>query len=235
MAVQNKVVVVTGASQGIGKAIVEAFAEQGAKAVLLARRVEVLEELEDQLLAKGADVVAIPTDIRDAQAIQEARQQIEQLLGPVDILINNAAVAVLKPFAQSDQADWQAMIDVNLYGMFQITQAFLPQMIERRTGMVINLSAAIARSGFPNLAIYSATKAAVIAFSEALAKEVRRYGISVNSICPHGVDTELYHALFGQAHADQLLTPQYVAQEILQVAAGESGLRSGQTLDLPRP
>ncbi len=234
MSVHNKVVAVTGASQGIGKAIVEAFAGQNAKVALLARRIEVLEELEDRLLAEGADVVAVPTDITDPSAVQEARQQVDQLYGPIDILINNAASAVLKPFAQTSRADWENMINVNLYGMFQVTQAFLPQMIERRSGVIINLSAAIARNGFPNLAIYSATKAAIIAFNEALAKEVRRYGIMVYCICPHGVDTELYHTLFGQARADQLLSPEYVAQEIVRVAAGESDLKSGQTLELPR-
>ena len=147
-------------------------------------------------------------------------------------MINNAAVAIFKPLVQMTQEEWQEMTSVNLYGMFQLTQSFLSGMIERRSGVIINISAAVARNGFPNLAVYSATKAGIIAFSEALAKEVRRYGIQVYAICPHGVNTELYRSLFGTADPAKLLSPQRVATEVLHVAAGESTIRSGQTLEI---
>lgn len=228
----NKVVVVTGASRGIGKAIAQAFAAQGAKVVLVARQLEALEELEDMLLATGADVMAVPTDITNADAVQALQHEILQNYGPVDILINNAAVAVLKPIVQTTAEEWQKMTGVNLHAMFHLTQLFLPAMIERRRGVIINISAALARNGFPNLAVYSATKAGVIAFTEAIAKEVRRYGVQAYAICPHGVNTELYQRLFGATDPAKLLSAERVAAEVLQVAAGEGSIRSGQTLDI---
>ncbi|GAC1368730.1 MAG: SDR family oxidoreductase [Ktedonobacteraceae bacterium] len=228
----NKVVVVTGASRGIGKAIAQDFAQQGAKVVLVAQQLAALEELEDALLATGADVMAVPTDLTDAAAVQTLYHEIQQNYGPIDILVNNAAVAVLKPIVQVTAEEWQQMTAVNLHAMFQLTQLFLPAMIERRSGVIINMSAALARNGFPNLAVYSATKAGVIAFTEAIAKEVRRYGVQAYAICPHGVHTDLYQRLFGATDPAKLITPERVAAEVVKVAAGEGGIRSGQTLDI---
>lgn len=229
---QGKVVLITGASGGIGQATAEAFASQGAKVVLVARKAEPLEDLEDTLLATGADVIAVPADITQPQAVQQIQQEVRQMYGTVDILINNAAVAIFKPLVATTPAEWQAMTEVNLYGMFHLTHTFLPEMIERRSGTIINMSAAVGRNGFPNLAVYSATKAAIITFTEALAKEVRRYGVQVYSICPHGVNTDLYRTLFGTTDPAKLLSPERVAHEILRVGAGESGLRSGQMLEI---
>lgn len=228
----DKVVVVTGASRGIGKAIARAFAGQGAKVVLVAQQLAALEELEDALLATGADVMAAPTDITDVSAVQSLHHEILQNYGPVDILINNAAVAVLKPIVQMTPEEWEGMTGVNLHAMFYLTHLFLPAMIERRSGVIINMSAALARNGFPNLSVYSATKAGVIAFTEAIAKEVRRYGVQAYAICPHGVNTELYQRLFGATDPSKLLSPEHVAEEVLKVAAGQGGIRSGQTLDI---
>jgi NAD(P)-dependent dehydrogenase (short-subunit alcohol dehydrogenase family) len=228
----DKVVVVTGANRGIGKAIAQAFAGQGAKVVLVAQQLAALEEMEDALLATGADVMAVPTDLTDTTAVQTLQHEIQQNYGSVDILINNAAIAVLKPLVQMAQEEWQGMTAVNLHAMFHLTQLFLPPMIERRSGVIINMSAALARNGFPNLAVYSATKAGVIAFTEAIAKEVRRYGIQAYAICPHGVNTNLYQQLFGATDPAKLLSPERVAAEVVKVAAGEAGIRSGQTLDI---
>ena len=228
----DKVVLVTGASRGIGKTIAQQFARQGAKVVLVARQIGPLEEIEDALLAEGHDVLAISADIADPEIVQTLGMEVGAAYGRVDILVNNAAVATLKPLVQMTPEEWQTMTNVNLHGMFHLSQIFLSGMIERRSGVVINMSAAIARNGFPNLAVYSATKAGVIAYTEALAKEVRRYGVQVFAICPHGVNTDLYRTLFGEADPTKTLSPERVAQDVLRVAAGESGLRSGQTLDI---
>jgi 3-oxoacyl-[acyl-carrier protein] reductase len=232
MELHDKVVLVTGASRGIGKEIAQQFAAQGAKVVLVARHLEPLEELEDALLASGADVMATAADIARPQDVQALAMEVGMTYGRVDILINNAAVATFKPLVASSYEEWQAMTDTNLHGMFSVTQTFLPGMIERRSGVVVNISAAVARNGYPYLAVYSATKAGIIAFSEALAKEVRRYGVQVYAVCPHGVDTDLYRTLFGATDPAKLLSTQRVAQDVLKVAAGEAGIRSGQTLEI---
>jgi short-subunit dehydrogenase len=232
MVFTNKVVVVTGASRGIGKEIAQVFAEQGAKVVLVAQQEAPLEELEDTLLAAGYDVTGMAGDITDEVTVQALLQEVAASYGHVDVLINNAAVATLKPLVQMSMEEAHRMLQVNFMAMVHLSQLFLPGMIEQRSGVIINMSAAVGRSGYPNLAVYSATKAAIIAFSEAVAKEVRRYGVQVYSILPHGVDTSLYHTLFGASDADKLLSPARVAQDVLRVASGDSGLRSGQTLEI---
>jgi len=229
---KGKVVLVTGASRGLGRVIAQDFAQQGAKVVLVARTLGPLEELEDQILAAGGEALAVAADISDPSAVQALAMEVGVTYGRVDIIINNAAVAILKPMAEVAREEWEQMTGVNLHGMFLVTQTFLPGMIERKTGVVVNISAALARNGYPNLAVYSATKAGIIAFSEALSKEVRRYGVQVYSVCPHGINTDLYKTLFGATDPAKILTPQRVAQDVLKVAAGEGGIRSGQTLEI---
>ena len=229
---KGKVVLVTGASRGLGRVIAQDFAQQGAKVVLVARTLGPLEELEDQILAAGGEALAVAADISDPSAVQALAMEVGVTYGRVDIIINNAAVAILKPMAEVAREEWEQMTGVNLHGMFLVTQTFLPGMIERKTGVVVNISAALARNGYPNLAVYSATKAGIIAFSEALSKEVRRYGVQVYSVCPHGINTDLYKTLFGATDPAKILTPQRVARDVLKVAAGEGGIRSGQTLEI---
>ena len=229
---KDKVVLVTGASRGLGRVIAQDFARQGAKVVLVARHMEPLEVLEDEILAAGGEALAVAADISDSNAVQALAMQVGVSYGRVDILINNAAVAILKPMTEIGSEEWQQMTGVNLHGMFLLTQTFLPGMIERKAGVVVNMSAALARNGYPNLAVYSATKAGIIAFSEALSKEVRRHGVQVYTVCPHGINTELYKTLFGVADPNKLLSPERVAQDVLKVAAGEGGIRSGQTLEI---
>ncbi len=229
---KGKVVLVTGASRGLGRVIAQDFAQQGAKVVLVARHLGPLEELEDEILAAGGEALAVSVDISDPNAVQTLAMEVGTAYGQVDIVINNAAVATLKPLTEVSREEWQEMTGVNLHGMFLITQTFLPGMIERKFGVVVNISAALARNGYPNLAVYSATKAGIIAFSEALSKEVRRYGVQIYTVCPHGMNTDLYKALFRGADLSKTLTPQRVAQDVLKVAAGEGGIRSGQTLEI---
>ncbi|GCE11052.1 SDR family NAD(P)-dependent oxidoreductase [Tengunoibacter tsumagoiensis] len=230
--IEGKVVVLTGATGGIGRITAEMFARHGAKVVLVAQQVAALEMLETELTGFGADVMSVPADITDPTAIQQLQHEVQENYGSVDILINNAAIAIMKPVSEITSAEWNRMMDVNLFAGLRLIQAFLPGMQERHSGVIVNMAAAVGRNGYPNLAIYSATKAAVIAFSEALAKEVRRAGVQVYTICPHGVDTSLYHSLFGDADSNKLLKPEYVAQEILKVVMGQSSIRSGQTLEL---
>ncbi|GAC1424914.1 MAG: 3-oxoacyl-ACP reductase FabG [Ktedonobacteraceae bacterium] len=229
---KGKVVLVTGASRGLGKVIAQNFARQGAKVVLVARHTAPLEALEDEILAAGGEAITVSADISDPSAVQAMAIEVGITYGRVDIIINNAAVAILKPMTEVSREEWQEMTGVNLHGMFLVTQTFLPGMIERKSGVVVNISAALARNGYPNLAVYSATKAGIIAFSEALSKEVRRHGVQVYTVCPHGINTDLYKTLFGATDPAKILAPERVAQDVLRVAAGEGGIRSGQTLEI---
>ena len=229
---KDKVVLVTGASRGLGRVIAQQFAAQGAKMVLVGRHIHPLEDLEDEIIGKGGDAMAVEADISNAAAVQALAMEVGLNYGRVDILINNAAVAYLKPLVQVTQDEWEEMTGVNLHGMFAVTQTFLPGMIERKSGVIVNVSAALARNGYPNLAVYSATKAGMLAFTEALSKEVRRHNVQVYAVMPHGINTDLYRTLFGATDPAKILSPERVAQDILNVAAGAGGIRSGQTLEI---
>ena len=229
---KEKVVLVTGASRGLGKVIAQDFVAQGAKVVLVGRDMRTLEDVEDDIVSRGGDAMSVQADISNAAAVQALAMEVGLRYGRVDILINNAAVAYLKPLVQVTQGEWEEMIGVNLHGMFAVTQTFLPGMIERKSGVIVNVSAAIARNGFPNLAVYSATKAGILAFTEALSKEVRRYGVQVYAVMPHGINTDLYKTLFGATDPAKILSPERVSQDIMKVVAGEGGIRSGQTLEI---
>lgn len=232
MAFKDNIVLITGASGGIGSVTAEQFAQQGAKVILVARNQEPLEKLKSSILAAGGEALAIPADVSVAEDVEKLAQQVKATCGRVDILVNMAAIAIKKTVLETSEEDWQALYNANLSSMFRVTRAFLPGMIERQSGVIINMSAAVGVTGFPQLGAYSATKAGVTAFSASLAKEVRRSGINVYSVSPHGVDTNLYHSLFGNVNADQLLSPLTVAQQILRVASGQSDLRSGSTLEI---
>ena len=229
---KDKIVLVTGASRGLGKVIALDFAAQGAKVVLVGRHLRTLEDVEDDIVSRGGDAMSLEADISNATAVQALAMEVGLRYGRIDILINNAAVAYLKPLVQVTQDEWEEMTGVNLHGMFAVTQTFLPGMIERKSGVIINVSAAIARNGFPNLAVYSATKAGILAFTEALSKEVRRYGVQVYAVMPHGINTNLYQTLFGATDPTKILSPERVSQDIMRVADGEGGIRSGQTLEI---
>ena len=229
---KDKIVVVTGASRGLGRVIALDFATQGAKVVLVGRHLRTLEDVEDAIVNNGGDAMSVEADISNAAAVQALAMEVGLRYGRVDILINNAAIAYLKPLVQVTQDEWEEMTGVNLHGMFAVTQTFLPGMIERKSGVIVNVSAAIARNGFPNLAVYSATKAGILAFTEALSKEVRRHGVQVYAVMPHGINTDLYKTLFGATDPAKVLSPERVSQDIMKITAGEGGIRSGQTLEI---
>lgn len=229
---KDKIVLVTGASRGLGRVIAQDFAAQGAQLVLVGRHLRTLEDVEDAIVSAGGDAMSVEADISNAAAIQALAMEVGIRYGRVDILINNAAVAYLKPLVQVSQDEWEEMTGVNLHGMFAVTQSFLPGMIERKSGVIVNVSAAVARNGYPNLAVYSATKAGILAFTEALSKEVRRHGVQVYAVMPHGINTDLYKTLFGAADSTKILSPERVSQDIMKVASGEGGIRSGQTLEI---
>ena len=229
---KDKIVLVTGASRGLGKVIALDFAAQGAKVVLVGRHMRTLEDVEDAIVSRGGDAMSVEADISNAAAVKALAMEVGLRYGRVDILINNASIAHLIPLVQVTQDEWEEMTGVNLHCMFAVTQTFLPGIIERKSGIIVNVSAAIARNGFPNLAVYSATKAGILAFTEALSKEVRRYGVQVYAVMPHGINTDLYRTLFGATDPAKILSPERVSQDIMRVTAGEGGIRSGQTLEI---
>ncbi|MHB0879029.1 MAG: SDR family NAD(P)-dependent oxidoreductase [Anaerolineae bacterium] len=191
MKLAGRVAIVTGASRGIGLAIAKLYAQEGAKVVLAARSGAPLEAAASELRLLGCEAIAVPTDVANKEETLRLAQVTRDHFGQIDILVNNAGVARHKLVLAITEADWDLTFDVNIKGVFLCTQAVLPMMIERRSGRIINVASASALRGSVRRSAYSAAKHAVIGFADSLAQEVGPYGISVNTIAPGPVATDL--------------------------------------------
>ena len=191
LGLHNKVVLVTGSGQGIGQTIAVEFAREGARVAVN----DVSEEKTRETigLIEGIDgtAMAAPFDISDFEATAGGVAAVEARLGPVGILVNNAAVLVPMLFVDSTPQDWDREIKVILYGTLNCTRAVLDGMIERREGKIVNIASDAARVGQQRDTCYGAAKAGVIAFAKSLAKEIGRYDINVNCVSPGATDSPM--------------------------------------------
>lgn len=185
---KDKVIVLTGASQGLGAVMARAFAAAGAQLVLAARSADKLAELAKYLSAGGARVVAVPSDVTkdaDRQALV-ARAQAE--FGRIDVLVNNAALEELGNYAEQDPATLERIIQTNLLAPMLLTRAVLPAMLAERRGHIVNIASLAGRTGMPFGAAYSGSKGGLAEWSISLAAELRDSGVAVSVICPGFVD-----------------------------------------------
>lgn len=178
-------VVITGASSGIGASMAQRFSDAGYPLLLLARRLDRLEALQlPNTLCRAVDVT-------DAQALQAAIAEAEAQYGPVDCLINNAGVMLLGQIDSQDPIEWQRMLDVNVMALLNGMQTVLSPMKQRQNGTIINVSSVAGKKSFPNHAAYCGTKFAVSAISETVREEVAEHNVRVMNLCPGAVETEL--------------------------------------------
>ena len=187
----GRIALVTGASSGIGEATALAFAEAGAKVAIAARRKDRLQALADRLAPLGAEPLVLDADLLDEHVAQKIVADTEAHFGKLDILVNNAGVMYLEPVAEADLGRWRRMLELNVLSLIASTQAALAGMKTRRDGHIVNVSSTAGRIANPNAAAYSATKFGVVAFSEALRREVYADNIRVSIIEPGIVQTEL--------------------------------------------
>ncbi len=200
----GKVALITGASSGIGEATALALAALGAKVALAARRADRLEQLENQIISNGGQAISIITDVSHETQINEMVHKTSTYFGSIDILVNNAGVMLTGPIDGADTSDWRRMIDINLLGLLYATHAVVPLMKAQGAGHIINLSSVAGRIASANFAVYSATKFGVVAFSEALRKEVYKDNIRVTVIEPGAVATELTSQITNQESKQQV-------------------------------
>jgi NADP-dependent 3-hydroxy acid dehydrogenase YdfG len=189
--IAGKVVVITGASSGMGEAAARHLAAQGAAVVLGARRIERLEALVGEITAAGGQALAVATDVTDRAQVQRLVDAAVETYGRIDVLVNNAGIMPLSPLERLKVDEWDRMIDVNLKGVLYGVAAALPHMTAQKSGHIINLSSVAGHKVFGGSAVYSATKFGVRALSEGLRMEVKPYGIRTTIICPGAVKTEL--------------------------------------------
>ena len=223
---KNKVVIVTGASSGFGEDAARLFAQEGCQVILAARRMEKLEMLAEEIKQTGGSAFPVQIDVTVQSDIERLVQTVLDEFGRVDVLFNNAGfgrldwLEILKP-----EEDINPMLDVNLRGVIQVTRQVLPSMLEKRSGVIINMASIAGLIASPLYTVYSATKYAVRGFSEALRREVKPFGIKVCAIYPGGAATEFSRHTGNSEFRRDVKTPEfirlssaYVARKVVNLA-----------------
>lgn len=237
-----KIALVTGASRGIGRATAELFAEQGTSVILNYNQSEAqAKALEASINSKpGGRAIAIRADVADKAQVQAMFRQAEETFGVPDVLVNNAGVAAYGLMTDMDANEWDALFAVNLRGIFLCAKYALHGMVPRKQGSIVNVSSMWGITGACCEVCYSASKAGVIGFTKALAKEVGPSGVRVNCVAPGLVQTDMAAALDDEAiesirQETPLMktgSPQDIAQAICYLASGGAGFVTGQVLQV---
>jgi 3-oxoacyl-[acyl-carrier protein] reductase len=235
MMLKDKTAIITGGGRGIGRAIALTFAQAGADVVVVSRTRSELEAVASEVGEIGRRTLVVVADISDPAAVSRMVADTLREFGQIDILVNNAAIHEPKPVAETSLEDWNRTIKINLTGVFLCSQAVLEHMIGRRDGKIINISSGAGLRGFPGNAAYSASKGGVIAFTQALAGEVRELGIKVNVICPGPINTQMHAARPREGFFAKLpgfLEPEEVAGAALFLASDYSGRMNAQIIQV---
>lgn len=223
---KGKVVLITGASSGFGAHAAHLFAQEGAKVVLAARRLDRLQKLADEIQSKGGEALAVPVDVANNAEINLMVATTLDLYERIDILFNNAGFGRLNWLESLDSGrDIQTQINVNLTGLIQVSRAVLPQMIKQGSGHIINMSSVAGLVAPPLYSVYAATKYGVRGFSTALRREVKHLGIDVSSVYPGPAETEFgkhtgKNSVKGEIHAPNWMemSADFVAKKVVQLA-----------------
>ncbi len=231
ISIKNKVIIVTGASKGIGRAIALLFARQGASVMLSARGKSGLKRVAKEIETGGGNCTVIPCDVTKENQVRSLIRKTVQRFKRIDILINNAGLGIHKPVVEFTTRDWDTTIDTNLKGPFYCTREVLPFMIKQKGGQIINIGSLAGKNPIANLAAYCASKFGLIGFSESVALEVRNYGIKINLLLPGTVDTTFgkrkQQTRPGQ-HPQNALTAEEVAEACFFLATQESSAWTSQ-------
>ncbi|WP_366184551.1 3-ketoacyl-ACP reductase [Flavobacterium ovatum] len=188
---KNKNALITGAGKGIGKAIAIALAKEGVNVILVARTQADIDEVAKEIAPLGVKTLALTADVADIESVNAAVVKALAEFKTIDILINNAGIAAFGNFLQMEVTDWERIIQVNLMGTYYVTRAVLPNMIERQTGDIINISSTAGLNGNAVTSAYSASKFAVLGLTDSLMQEVRKHNIRVTALTPSTVATDM--------------------------------------------
>jgi NADP-dependent 3-hydroxy acid dehydrogenase YdfG len=223
----ERVAIVTGAGRGIGRAVAEALARQGAAVVLASRTRAEIASVAETIRNAGGRALAVPTDVTQDARVEALVDETVGELGRVDILVTAAGVAAFGPVASAKSADWDPMLAVNLRAVMLCCRAVLPPMLRQRSGTIVNVSSIAATRPIAGAAAYAATKAGVVAWSRVLAEELRADGVRVGVISPGAVDTPLWDASPGGPDRARMLTAETVARAVMLMVT----LPPGATLE----
>lgn len=222
---EQKVVVITGASRGIGEDIAYAFASQNARLVLVGRNPEDLERVRHRALEKGAaDVLTMTADVSKEEEVDVMAEVTLARFERIDILVNNAGVGSFQQVVDTSLSEFQRMFDVNVTGVFLCSRAVLPTMLEQGEGHIINISSDVGRRTIAGGASYTATKFAVQGFAESLRKEVQSKGVRVSTVLPGMTDTYFAETQQGAEHKKDWLHGEDIARAVLFIASQPKGV-----------
>lgn len=235
MRFQDQVVVVTGASRGIGRSIAEAFAKEGARVACIATT---LDGANGAASAIGGGAKGYACNISDSESVEKAFEAIQADMGTPSVLVNNAGITRDTLLIRMKDEDWDQVIDVNLKGAFLCIRAVCRSMMKARYGRIVNLSSIIGQTGAAGQANYAASKSGLFGLSMSVAKELGSRGITCNAVAPGFIETEMTHSLpeemkenvLKTAPAGRLGKPEDVAAVVLFLASPESGYVTGQTI-----
>jgi 3-oxoacyl-[acyl-carrier protein] reductase len=188
---QGKNAIVTGAGKGLGRAISIALAQEGVNVALIGRTEKDLIAVAEELKAYNVKTAIAIADVSDIEAVNSSVESVKGNLGAIDILINNAGVGAFGKFMELEPAKWKQIIEINLLGVYYVTRAVLPEMIERQIGDIINVSSTAGKNGAAVTSAYSASKFGLIGLSESLMQEVRKHNIRVSTMLPSTVATDM--------------------------------------------
>jgi len=206
---------ITGAGKGIGAAIASALAAEGVHVALTSRTKGDLDKVVSAIRTAGGRASAVPADVSEAEAITDAWQHVQAAIGVPDILVNNAGMGRFAPVADMKVEDFDTMWKLNVRGVFLCTQAVLPSMQKRGSGIIVNISSLAGKNSFVNGAGYAATKWALNGFSNCLRLEVRAQNIKVITVCPGSVNTDFSPSVQDASRASSILQPQDVADAVV--------------------
>lgn len=244
---ERRIAVITGGGTGIGAEVAKRLAEAGLHVVLAGRRADKLTVIANDIVATGGAASWVRCDVTKSADVEALARE----AGPADILVNNAGIAKSMPLAKMDETFWNEHLAVNLTGTFLCTRAFLPGMMERGFGRVINMSSVAGKTGWPYTSAYCASKAGVIGFTRAIALECARKGVTVNAVCPGWVETDMADNAISNIHAktrmteeqaratlaaqspqNRLMTAQEVAALVAYLASDAAGGITAQAINL---
>ena len=236
---KGKVAVVTGAARGIGKAIAREFAANGA--VVFIVDLKGAEETAAAMKAEGLDVRPLSMDITKGEVVKEKIDGVIAECGKVDIVVNNAGIIARDAFVDLSYKTWTAVMDVNVNGNFNICKAVVPCMIERRYGKILNISSIAGKMGdLTASAVYGTSKGAINAFTKSLARQLAEYGINVNAIAPHAIETDMSAQWSEEKRRNVIAgiplhrmgSPEDVAKASLFLVSDDSAFITGEVLNL---